>query len=294
MRGADGRSGRLSDSDVRQRVHDIVRRRMTGDVTGMLRHFFEDVELNYNCSKFGLFPAGHWRGREALRENLRRTDIEYEPLDFEISAVLVEGDRAAVRWVSNWRARSNCREYKMDMAHFLRWQNGLVVEMDEFLDHHCVSRATDVLPQSFDEMLAPRLAGATRDEIVGHLSGMGNFSARGPDIPFFRSICSPDVVSEFVGDRQTISYAGRHRGIDALANIIRAIGVEFEQLGHTKSNVVIVDGAEAAMRRTVEWRHRGTGRRGLVELADFVRYRDGKIVELIEFRDSVALLQMRD
>jgi len=30
-----------------------------------------------------------------------------------------------------------------------------------------------------------------------------------------------------------------------------------------------------------------------VELADFVRFEDGLIVELVEFRDSVAVLQMQ-
>jgi len=288
-----GRASQIADGETRRRVHDLVRFRMAGDVKSMLGLFVEDVELTYNCSKVGLFPAGQWRGHDALRENIRRTDIDYEPLDAEILDILVEGDRTAVRWTTNWRHRGTSRRYRMDMAHFLLWRHGRIVAMNEFIDHHGVSHTVDVMPQSFEEMLEPRPSGLSRDEMARRMIALGNFSRKGPDIDLFRSFCAPDVVCEFVGDRATIFYAGRHRGIEALVNIVRAIGVDFEQFGSAMPEVV-VDGGLAAVRRTVEWRHRGTGRRGIVELADFARFADGRIVEMVEFRDSVALLQMQD
>lgn len=292
MHGPGGRSGQLVDSETRQRVHALVRSRMSRDISAMVKLFVEDVEINYNCSRLGLLRPGQWRGRDALREHLRRVDIDYEPLESEILSILVEGDRTVVRWLSNWRHRGTGQVHRMDMAHFLRWRNGLVAEMDEFRDVRCASRAADVLPKSFEEMLDPRGPGLERSEIARRLIAMGSFSARGPDVALIRDMCSPDVVCEFVGDCTKISHAGRYRGVDALINIVRGIGVEFEQLGYAMP-AVIVDGAAAAARRTVEWRHRGTGRRGLVELADLVRFEDGRIVEIVEFRDSVALLQMQ-
>lgn len=292
MHGPGGRSSQVADRETRRRVHEIVRSRMSGDISAMVKYFVEDVELNYNCARLGMLPPGHWRGRDALREHLRRVDIDYEPLDAEILTVLVEGDRTVVRWVSNWRHRATGKVCLMDMAHFLRWRNGLVAEMDEFVDHRCASRAADVLPRSFDEMLNPCGPGLERDEIARRLIAMGSFCSRGPDVALIREMCAPNVVCEFVGDHTTISYAGRYRGVDALINIVRSIGVEFEQLGNAMPDI-IVDGANAAARRTVEWRHRGTGRRGLVELADLIRFEDGRIVELVEFRDSMALLQMQ-
>ncbi|PPD45046.1 MAG: hypothetical protein CTY15_05605 [Methylocystis sp.] len=266
---------------------------MAGDVDALLRLFVEDVELRYNCSKVGLFPAGQWRGHEALRENLRRTDIDYEPLDAEILDLLVEGDRTAVRWTTNWRHRGTALHFAMDMAHFLHWRNGRVAEMNEFIDHRCVSRAVEAIPRSLEEMENPRPPGLSRDEMAHRATTLGNFSRSGPDIDLFRRFCAPDVVCEFAGDRKTISYAGRHRGIEALVNIVRAVDVDFEQFGAAMPEAV-VDGGSVAVRRTVEWRHRGTGRRGIVELADFLRFEDGLIVELVEFRDSVALLRMQD
>lgn len=293
MHGLGGRSNPAADSEARQRVHELVSLRMAGDVNALLKLFVEDVELRYNCSKVGLFPAGHWRGHDALRENLRRTDIDYEPLDAEVHEVLVDGDRSAVRWTSNWRRRATGHVYRMDMAHFLRWRKGRIAEMNEFIDHHAVSRTADALMESFEDMLSPPEPGLSREEMARRLMDIGNFSREGPDIGYFQRYCSPDVVNEFVGDRTTISYAGRHRGIDALTNIIRAINVDFEQFGSATPEMV-VDGGRVAARRTVEWRHRGTGRRGIVELADFVRFEKGLIVEVVEFRDSVALLQMQD
>ena len=55
---------------------------------------------------------------------------------------------------------------------------------------------------------------------------------------------------------------------------------------------VIVDGGRrrAPHRRMASSRHRPSRQ---VELADFVRFEDGRIVEIVEFRDSVALLQMQ-
>jgi ketosteroid isomerase-like protein len=297
MHGAEDGRGRefADDGELRWRVHELVRLRMASDVNEILPLFVEDVELRYNCSKVGLFPAGCWRGHDALRDNLRRTDIDYEPLDAEVQDLLVEGDRTAVRWTSRWRHRGTGRIYPMDMAHFLRWRNGQIVEMNEFIDHHAVSHTTTAVTlfHSFDAMLSPPSPGLSRDEMAERLMQIGNFSREGPDIGLFQRYCDPEVVNEFVGDRTTIFYAGRHRGIDALVNIIRAINVDFEQIGSATPEMVVEDGRVAA-RRTVEWRHRGTGRRGLVELADFVRFENGLIVEVVEFRDSVALLQMQD
>jgi ketosteroid isomerase-like protein len=292
MQGPGERSSQVIESETRRRVHEIVRSRMSYDVQTLVEHFVEDVELNYSCSRLGLVPPGQWRGRDALRAHLRRVDVDYEPIEAEILAVLVEGDRTALRWLSSWRHRATGQIHRMEMAHFLRWRNGLVSEMYEFRDYRCVSHGADFLPNSLDEILNPRGPGLPRDEMARWLVATSRFSC-GPDIALLREICSPDVVCEFVGDRATIAYAGRHRGIEALINIVRDIGTEFEQLGHVTPDEVIVDGGNAATRRTVEWRHRGTGRCGQVQLADFVRFEDGRIVEIVEFRDSTALLRMQ-
>jgi ketosteroid isomerase-like protein len=145
---------------------------------------------------------------------------------------------------------------------------------------------------SFENLLSPRPPGLDRDEIVRRAEALLNFpNLLGPDVALLRELCSRDIVCEFVGDKSRIPYAGRHVGIDVLERILRSVAIDFEQLNHSIQEV-IVDGGRAAARRTVEWRHRGTGRRGLVELADFARFEDGLIVELVEFRDSITMLSI--
>jgi ketosteroid isomerase-like protein len=145
---------------------------------------------------------------------------------------------------------------------------------------------------SFEKLLSPRLPGIGRDEILRRAKALLSFpNLLGPDISLIRELCSPDIICEFIGDKSRIPYAGRHKGIDTFERILRQIATEFEQLNHSIQEI-LVDGGRVAVRRTVQWRHRGTGRRGLVELADFARFEDGFIVELVEFRDSITMLSM--
>ncbi len=292
MHGLGGRSTKVAENETRRRVHELIRLRMAGEIEEVLKLFVEDVELHYNCSKAGVIHASFWQGHTALRDYLRRTDIDYEPLDAEVQDIFVEGDRTAMRWTGRFRRRADGRVFVMDLAHFMRWRKERISSLDEFVDDHAVSRAVGPLRKSIEDMIEPPGPGLSRDEMAHRAMELGSFSREGPDIGLFRRYCAPEVVSEFVGDRATIFYAGRHRGIDALTNIISSINVDFEQVGGTTPEMV-VDGTGVAARRTVEWRHRGTGRRGIVELADFLRFENGLIVELVEFRDSVALLQMQ-
>lgn len=144
----------------------------------------------------------------------------------------------------------------------------------------------------FEEFLSARPSGLDREEIVRRVTLLAMLPSDKKDYQLIRDLYSPDVVCEFIGDKSRIPYAGRHIGIEALINIVRAISIDFEQLNHSISDL-IVDGGRIAVRRTVEWRHRGTGRRGSVDLADFARFEDGRIVEMIEFRDSITILSMQ-
>lgn len=144
----------------------------------------------------------------------------------------------------------------------------------------------------FDEFLSARPSGLDREEIVRRVKLLAMLPSDKKDYQLIRELYSPDVVCEFIGDKSRIPYAGRHIGIEALINIVRTISIDFEQLNHSISDL-IVDGGRIAARRTVDWRHRGTGRRGRVDLADFARFEDGRIVEMIEFRDSITILSMQ-
>jgi ketosteroid isomerase-like protein len=281
----------LETRDIRCRIAEMLQSRMSRNIDQMLRHFAPDAVVHCASSREGVLPTGVWEGADALRSITRLNDENYEPLDHEILDILVDGKHAVVRWRGNWRRHANGKVYTIDAAHFLTWRNGLVVEMHEFFE-----RASQFNPQtrylSYSELLAERRPGLTREEMKKRSLELVNFPVNGPDVALIQKYCAPEIVCDFVGDRSRIPYAGRHVGVAALKNIVMAVAVDFEQSYFDVSDVLIEDGRVAGRRR-VAWRHRGTGRRGVVDLANFVRFEDGLMVELIEFRDSVTLIEMR-
>ena len=284
---------RLTASEIRRRIGEMLEARMSGRIGLMLSHFAPDAIFHCGSSREGMLPPGVWQGVEALRSVVRRSDENYEPLDYEICDILVDGERAALHWRSSWRSIGNRKTYKIDAAHFLRWdlEDALVVEMHEFFQRASVSTPYCYrLPRT--EFLGKAPVGLDRAEITQRVQKLAGYPANGPTVDSLLEICAPDIICDFVGDRARIPYAGRHRGVEALVNLVRAVAVDFEQTRCEISETLIEDGLVAAL-RTVEWRHRGTGRRGLVDLANFVRFEAGLAVELIEFRDSVTLLEMQ-
>ena len=290
--GAD-RPAQLTGSEIRRRIADITYFRLAGELDALMTFFAPDVIVHYNCTKEGLFSPGVLKGRESFRANLQLTEEEYQGVDGEIIDILVENELAAVRWRTKWRHRGTGVVYTLEMAYFLRWRDDLVIEMHEFLDIPGATILGRNALSNFENMLNPRSPGLDRAAILECIQALSYFpSPQGMDPALVRKYFSPDIVCEFVGNRARIPYAGRHVGVDAMLNIVRAIGVDFEQLNNSLSNIVI-EGGRLACRRTVEWRHCGTGRRGLVELAEFLKFENGLIVELIEYRDSITILEMQ-
>jgi ketosteroid isomerase-like protein len=284
----------LTGEEIRQRLVEITNARIDGRIDLVLSHFSPDVVIHHNCWKrYGFPSSGSSHGREAYAADLRRAEEEFEAIDGEIQQILVEGARNAMRWRTRWRHRGTGRVWPVDMAHFLRWRHGLIVEMHEYTDTPVSTPDAFGAVRPFANLITPPEPGLTREEMIDCVRRVADYhTPRGPDFELLRRYYSPDIVCEFVGDRTRIPYAGRHFGVEAVINIIRAINVDFEQLDFSLSDMLVDDGA-LACRRTVEWRHRGTGRRGVVALAEFVRFENGKIVELIEYRDSVTILEMQ-
>jgi hypothetical protein len=105
MDGATEPPNRLTSGEIRRRLEEITRFRLTGQLERMVEHFSPDVIVHYNCTQVGLFTPGIWRGRAAFLANMRLTEENYEALEGEITEVLVENGNAALRWRTCWRHR---------------------------------------------------------------------------------------------------------------------------------------------------------------------------------------------
>jgi ketosteroid isomerase-like protein len=145
---------------------------------------------------------------------------------------------------------------------------------------------------NIEELFTARPPGLDRGEILRRIELLASQPAENGDFSVVHELFSPDVVCEFIGDKSRIPYAGRRVGIEALLSILRSINIDFAQ-SEPQIDDVVIDGGRVALRRSVRWRHRGTGLEGRFDLADFARFENGLIVELIEFRDSITILNIQ-
>lgn len=96
-----------------------------------------------------------------------------------------------------------------------------------------------------------------------------------------------DIVYRMNGWHGGTGQIVRH-GKPALIELFREITVTLENLG-SDVHEIVVDGPLAVLRRTSHIRHRGTNQTISVEMCNFFTFRDGLIVEAIEFADAEAL-----
>lgn len=97
-----------------------------------------------------------------------------------------------------------------------------------------------------------------------------------------------DIVFEIRGDWTAFPHSKPIHGKKALAEALMRVVIQFEYLG-TAVNDMVIDGDRVALRRTAKIRNRGTGRCAEVNFADFLRFRDGLVVEFTEIADSAGL-----
>lgn len=100
-----------------------------------------------------------------------------------------------------------------------------------------------------------------------------------------------DIIVETVGPTALKPYCGRLVGKDALRDFRRAFIVEVERISSDVLDLM-VDGDRALVRRRLVLRNRGGG--GAIELDVWERYRfrNGKVVEIIQQTDTVALARL--
>lgn len=80
-----------------------------------------------------IFPfAGQRRGRTAVLEALGNIAKDFLLERYEPRIVIVEGDRAAVMSEVAFQQRSTGRTLSMQLANFLRFRNGRLIEFREF------------------------------------------------------------------------------------------------------------------------------------------------------------------
>jgi ketosteroid isomerase-like protein len=104
----------------------------------------------------------------------------------------------------------------------------------------------------------------------------------------FAAAFAEDGVFHLIGDTRLVPQAGPRQGRKAIAAVIADLHRAYEDV-----DALIVDMAvdlnAAVIRRQLTLRARETGAVAEFEAADFIRLRDGEIVELKQFIDTASL-----
>lgn len=104
---------------------------------------------------------------------------------------------------------------------------------------------------------------------------------------------SEDVTYQMIGNWSMFPYPGPVRGKAAAKHALAGIFTHFQSLGSTVHDIV-VDGDRVAVRRTTVLRNLGTGRSDGIAVVDFLRFRDGLVIELTELLDSLAMAKLEE
>jgi ketosteroid isomerase-like protein len=142
-----------------------------------------------------------------------------------------------------------------------------------------------------DETLR-KLSALDRELIERRVRAMLEMRAAG-DLRGMLDYAAEDIVYNLKGSWASFPYASPVCGKKMVAQALAIIAMQFENMGFVIHELVI-EGNQIALRRSVKLRHRGTGKVGNVDIADFLRFRDGLVVEFTEVADSIALTQLEE
>jgi len=121
---------------LRERLHTLYAALKLGQLDFILNAFDEEIEfISYSPVK--IFPfLGHRRGKPAVAEALRGAHAEFEFLTCEPVAMVLEAEQAAVQIFTRVVNRLTGRPVQVLLAHFLRFRDGKIVEVREFMDSY--------------------------------------------------------------------------------------------------------------------------------------------------------------
>jgi ketosteroid isomerase-like protein len=99
-----------------------------------------------------------------------------------------------------------------------------------------------------------------------------------------------DIDWIIYGPVQVFAFAGHRRGRKAVLEALGGIAKEYV-LERYEPRIILVEGDRAAVMSDVAFQQRSTGRTVSTQLANFLRFRDGKLVEFREFANSFDLVE---
>jgi len=104
------------------------------------------------------------------------------------------------------------------------------------------------------------------------------------------ALIDEDIDWCIYGPARVFPFEGPRRGKAQVIDVLAAIGAQYELKRHDQE-IMIVEGERAAVLSQVAFVQRATGRTLSMRLINFVRVRDGRIVEFREFSDTFDVVE---
>ena len=104
------------------------------------------------------------------------------------------------------------------------------------------------------------------------------------------ALIDDDIDWCIYGPARVFPFEGPRRGKGQVMDVLAAIGQHYELKRHDQE-IMIVEGHRAAVLSQTAFVQRATGRTLSMRLINFIRVRDGKIVEFREFSDTFDVVE---
>jgi ketosteroid isomerase-like protein len=104
------------------------------------------------------------------------------------------------------------------------------------------------------------------------------------------ALIDDDVDWIIYGPVNVFPFAGHRRGRNAVLEALAGIAKDY-MLERYQPQIVIVEGDRAAVMSEVAFKQRTTDRTLSFQLANFLRFRDGRLIEFREFANTFDLVE---
>lgn len=104
------------------------------------------------------------------------------------------------------------------------------------------------------------------------------------------AIIHDDIDWVIYGPVEVFPFAGAQKGRTAVLKALGGIAERFD-LQRYEPEIVIADGDRAAVMSNVSFVQRSSGRTMRFRLANFLRFKDGKLIEFREFANTFDMVQ---
>ena len=124
---------RLSEQ-LRKRLYDLYAAYAAGRIDEVLRDYDDSVVMT-SYAPVDIFPyLGRKQGKEAVAETMKTAHAAFEYLSYQPIFMVTEQEDAAVIVLARLRQRASGRIIQLFVADFIRFNNGRIVEMRQFMD----------------------------------------------------------------------------------------------------------------------------------------------------------------